>query len=263
MPDTDAAPVSSESTPVTDGAAVSAESSAGSQEQEGPSLLERMSERLFGRRDQQGKPVASTEPATETKPTERPSTAQRRQYSDDEFARAVQAETDRRESKRTAEQREADKKRLRDEDPYAYVDQEKLEEQQRQSEEQFRGFLSNIGQQYDQHVLDPVMERLSAEDKTALFADESMGAGLEGRKALMGAAIEKLLGHARAEGERAAADKLRKNSAFRKQLLSEFRGSDEHQEPDLIPANGGVGDGRDMNNFIRASLNRGRYRPPQ
>lgn len=237
--------------PQVDGATAQS-ASAESAEPKEPSLFDR----LFRRDKPQAESQASTGKGQESKEqSAKPSTLTPEQ----EFERKVQAETDRREAKRAREQAEAEKLRLREEDPYAYVDQVKLEEQQREAEQRFTGFLGTVAKQFDEVLLDPLMERLPEAERQKLIGDEKLNAGtLDSRKALQNAALEVLVKQARAEGKAEAEAALRRNPAFRKQVLGEYRRSDEHEEPELVPGAGATSGGRSMSDWMRQSV--GKYR---
>src|SRR5215470_8207508 len=72
-----------------------------------------------------------------------------RPVSEEELQRLVQAETDRRESRRQQQSAVEQRRRLRDTDPYAFAEQERQLEQQaaamQQSEQQFTSLIGNVG----------------------------------------------------------------------------------------------------------------------
>jgi hypothetical protein len=78
---------------------------------------------------------------------------------------------------------------------------------------------------------------------------EGAGTGLEGRKLVVGEALKALEKHWKAEGEREAEAKLRRNPAFRKQVLGESRGT--AVEPELLPAFSGSATDRKVSDILR------------
>jgi len=152
----------------------------------------------------------------------------------EELDRRVQAETDRREAKRAAEQRVAERRRLRDEDPWAYAEQDRTAEQSAMQDAGLQSFFANVGTQHDRIAIDPLMEMLPLAERQRIMAIEGAGRGLEGRKLVVSEALKSLEKHWKAEGEKEAQTKLRRNQAFRKQILAEARSG--LVEPELLPA---------------------------
>ena len=152
----------------------------------------------------------------------------------EELERRVQSETDRREAQRAARARQDERKRLRDEDPWAYAAQDREAEQQQSQSQGLTEFFSNVGTQHDRISIDPLMEALPTRERQRIMGIEGAGKGLDGRKLVVSEALKSLEKHWKAEGEKEAQDKLRRNQAFRKQILSEARGG--IAEPDLLPA---------------------------
>lgn len=151
----------------------------------------------------------------------------------EELDRRIQAETDRREAKRAQEARIAAKKRLRDEDPWAYAEADRQEEQVGVASAQQQRFFQDIGKHHDAAVLDPIVMALPEAERKRILALEGAGSGLEGRRLIVTEALKVLNRQAEAEAERKAEQKLRRNQAFRKQVLSEARGGTV--EPELLP----------------------------
>jgi hypothetical protein len=151
----------------------------------------------------------------------------------EELERRVQAETDRRESKRAADARKAAKRELRDKDPWAYVEEERKEEQVADSTTGVQQFFSTIGTAHDRVAIDPLVNALPQAERDRILAIEGAGTGLEGRKLVVTKALESLEKHWKAEGAKEAEARLRRNSAFRKQVLNEGRTT--AVEPDLLP----------------------------
>ena len=151
----------------------------------------------------------------------------------EELDKRVQAEADRREYKRQLDARAAAKKALRDKDPFAYADLERQEEQASTANGQLGNLVTGIGQHYDRASIDPVVMSLPEEERQRILNMEGVGAGLDGRKKLVTESLKALEKHWKAEGAKDAETKLRRNSAFRKQIFSEFRGG--IVEPELLP----------------------------
>ena len=164
------------------------------------------------------------------------STSPRVALTQDELDRRIQAETDRREAKRAAEQRVAERRRLRDEDPWAFAEQERQAEQVQAQSAGVAEFFSGVGSQHDRVAIDPVMEALPLSERQRIMSIQGAGQGLEGRKLVVTEALRALEKHWKEQGERVAEDRLRRNSAFRKQVLAESRGS--AVEPELLPSIG-------------------------
>lgn len=178
-----------------------------------------------GRRPQ----VETQDQAEETKPSAITLTQE-------ELDRRVQAETDRREAKRAEAARAAEKKRLRDEDPWAYAEQERTAEQVAQADQQVGSLFANIGREHDKYSIDPLVDALPVAERTRILSLEGAGAGLDGRKLIVTEALKALEKHWREDGAKDAEQKLRRNPAFRKQLLSESRRG--LVEPAVVIGNG-------------------------
>jgi hypothetical protein len=155
-----------------------------------------------------------------------------------ELERRIQAETDRREYKRQAEARAKQKRELRDKDPWAYAEQERKDEELATGTNHQQQFIQMLGAEHDKASLDPLVEVLPAAERERIFAIEGAGRGLEGRRLVVKESLKALEKHWKAEGAKDAEAKLRRNPAFRKQVLSESRGS--VQEPELLPSVGGA-----------------------
>lgn len=157
-----------------------------------------------------------------------------RPVSEEELARLVQAESDRREAKRQADEKRLQRKRLRDTDPFAYAEEDRKEELTQTGVGEMEKFLANVGGEHDRVSIDPVVELLPKEERERILKLEGAGTGLKGRKMVVTESLKALEKHWKAEGARDAEVKLRRNPAFRKQVLAESRGS--AVEPDLLPA---------------------------
>jgi len=141
----------------------------------------------------------------------------------EELDRRIQAETDRREAKRAAQQLADRRRKLRDEDPWAYAEEDRKAETTEQSNEQVATLFSSIGAEHDKYTLDPLVQSLSNADRDRILALEGAGLGLDGRKLIVTEALKALEKHWKAEGAKEAEGRLRRNPAFRKQLLGEIR----------------------------------------
>jgi hypothetical protein len=153
---------------------------------------------------------------------------------EEELDRRIQAETDRREAKRAQEARARQRRELRDKDPWAYAEEDRKDEQSQLATGQLEQFLVGIGTEHDRVSIDPVVERLPAEERERILKLEGAGTGLNGRKLVVTEAMKALEKHWRAEGAKEAEARLRRNPAFRKQILAETRGGSV--EPELLPA---------------------------
>lgn len=184
--------------------------------------------RLFNRRPA---PEVSTE---DGEPGTAGSTSEARKLTQEELDRQVQSEVDRREAKRAAEERAKARKELRDKDPWAYAEQERTEEQVAQGNNQLTQWLAGIGAEHDKVSIDPIFLALPETERDRIRKIEGAGVGLDGRKLVVNETLKSLEKHWRAEGAREAEQRLRRNAAFRKQVLAEARG--QAVEPDLLPA---------------------------
>jgi len=202
---------------------------------------------LFGRHDEE---PAQTEAETEEQAPE----SNTRTLTEQEFQRAIQSEVDRREAKRSRDQQLADKRKLRDEDPWAYAEQERQAEQQTLQNGQIEQIFSTIGAEHDRHTIDPVLQSLPKDEQTRILGLEGAGIGLEGRRLVVGEALKALEKHWKAEGAKDAESRLRKNSAFRKQVLAEMRGTTT--EPELLPSGGASPNGRTSSEMVNDMLRR-------
>lgn len=174
--------------------------------------------------------------------------AQAEQLAKAQLARQVQAEVDRREAKRKASDAEEARKRLRKEDPYAYVEQEEQTEAERQrletEAERTQTTFRLQAQQFDRALLDPLFKALPPEAQEALRSNPPVG--MSGREKAVTWAIDVMQKDA---VERAKAT-LRKNTAFRKELLAELR-DEMGDSPDLAPAAATPRAPEDMTSIIR------------
>ena len=168
----------------------------------------------------------------------------------EELDRRIQAETDRREAKRAAQAQAERKRKLRDEDPWAYAEEDRKAEEIAQGSGAFQQFLGNLGAEHDRVSIDPVIELLPKQEQERIMRLEGAGRGLEGRKLVVKEAMKALEKHWKAEGARDAEQKLRRNPAFRKQVLSEGRGQITDQ--DLLPAASRAEADKKMSDILRS-----------
>jgi len=169
-----------------------------------------------------------------------------RTLSDEELQRLVQSEADKRiaaanKAARDAA-REEERRRLREEDPWQYAEQERLEEEQArtvaQQDAQLNSLIANIGEFHDKLTLVPLVNALPPAEVKRIQAIPGAGVGVEGREIIVRESLAALEKHWRAEGEKAAEQKLRRNPSFRKQVLAEMNGG--FAEPEMIPPASGV-----------------------
>jgi len=152
----------------------------------------------------------------------------------EELDRRVQAETDRREAKRQQAQRAEERKRLRDSDPWAYAEQERKEEEAQQGNFHLERLVTDLGAEHDKVTVDPVFFALPKAEQERILKLDGAGAGLAGRKLVVSESLKALEKHWKAEGAKDAETRLRRNPAFRKQVLSELRG--QTPEPEMLPS---------------------------
>jgi len=173
----------------------------------------------------------------------------------EELDRRVQAETDRREAKRAQEARYRARRELRDTDPWQYAEQERKEEEAAQGNFHVTQFLQNVGVEHDRVAIDPLFLALPKAEQERIQKMEGAGRGLQGRKLVVDESLKALEKHWRAEGARDAEQRLRRNQAFRKQLLAEARG--QATDPDLLPAVSASEADRTVSALLRRHYNLG------
>lgn len=177
-------------------------------------------------------------------------------FVEQQLERRVQSETDRREAKRRAEeqanQKRQELKALRDKDPFGYAERmEQLEAEEQQIAQQTNtqvAVIQGLTQQFDNEVMGRVVGALPEDVRKKLLKEPVHG--ITGRASLVDMAIKAIKQQAI---ESAKAD-LRKNSAFRKEILAELR--DDYDEPELAPAAAASSGGFDMNRMIRRAAGR-------
>lgn len=215
-------------------------------EQPSPSWWNSLTSRLGGHRREEEAPSAE-ESAAEKRPTPRT-------YTDDEIGHLVQSEADRREAARNKQARDAERRRLRDEDPWQYAEQDRQAENAQLQETQLSDLFQSIGQIHDSVTLVPLMEALDPQERQKVLALPGAGTGTEGRKLLTVEALKTLEKRWKAEGAREAEARLRRNTTFRKQLMSEFGPAGE---PEVVPSSGAISNGvgaSEINNWMRRQV---------
>lgn len=173
----------------------------------------------------------------------------------EELDRKIQAETDRREAKRAQEARIAARRELRDKDPWKYAEEERREEEAAQGTQHLTKFFEDIGSHHDRAVLDPLFLSLPAAEQNRIRSLDGAGVGLKGRELVVKESLKALEKHYKAEGAKEAEAKLRRNPAFRKQVLREGRSTSE--EPDLLPATSGSAADQTVSALFRKHYNWG------
>lgn len=160
-------------------------------------------------------------------------------------ARQAQSLHDREIARRNREAAQAQRARLRDENPEAYVQLEKTEEQQTQMRQvqagQLMTLLGHVGRQHDAVSIDPIINALPAKERERILGMPEAGQGLPGRKLIVDEALKTYGRQEYERGYREAQAKLKKDPVFRKSVLSELRGS--YEEPELYPGDGSPGQG--------------------
>jgi hypothetical protein len=173
----------------------------------------------------------------------------------EELDRRVQAETDRREAKRKTDAEREARRRLRDEDPWAYAEQERKAEETQNATQNIETLFGSIGLEHDRVSIDPLVLSLPEPERARILGLEGAGRGLDGRKLIVTEALKSMEKHWRAEGAKDAEERLRKNPAFRKQILAEVRG--QYPEPELLPSGApstGSSSSDQVNDMLRRQL---------
>jgi hypothetical protein len=157
-------------------------------------------------------------------------------------ARQAQSLHDREVARRNRENAQAERARLRDENPGAYVQLEKDEEQATRTRQvqagQLMQLLGHVGRQHDAVSIDPIVNALSERERERILAMPEAGQGLPGRKLIVDEALKTYGRQEYERGFREAQAKLRKDPVFRKSVLAEQRG--QYEEPELYPGDGGA-----------------------
>ena len=152
---------------------------------------------------------------------------------------------DREIARRNRENAQAERKRLRDDNPEAYVELEKQEEQLVQTRQvqagQLMQLLGHVGRQHDAVSIDPIVNALPQKERERILAMPEAGQGLPGRKLIVDEALKTYGRQEFERGYREAQAKLKKDPVFRKSVLAEQRG--QYEEPELYPGDGGQTNG--------------------
>ena len=175
----------------------------------------------------------------------------------EELDRRVQAEADRREAKRVEQARSERRRRLRDENPWQYAEEERKAETEQTANQQVGDFFANISREHDKYSIDPIVEALPDAERKRILELEGAGQGLDGRKLIVTEGLKALEKAWKAEGAKDAEDRLRRNPAFRKQLLNEMRRSGV-REPEFITGSASSTDDSSVSSLLRDQLARRR-----
>lgn len=104
-----------------------------------------------------------------------------------------------------------------------------------------------IGKLYDDHLVEPLLALLPAEEKAkAIAAGADEPDGVLERRAILGYAAKAIK---RLSVDEAKAE-LRTNKAFRTELLAELRAGDDYEEPDHVPAATAPPNGADIGSLV-------------
>lgn len=165
--------------------------------------------------------------------------------------REAQSRHDRETARHNREAAEAERKRLREEDPWQYAQTEKeredLERTRLQQTEQLMGLLGHTAKQHDAHTIDPIINALPEKERKRILELPNAGQGLQGRKVIVDEALKSYGRQEYERGVRETQAKLKKDPAFRKSVLADLRGS--YQDPELYPGSGAPSDsGLDSDN---------------
>ena len=94
--------------------------------------------------------------------------------------------------------------------------------------------MTDLGSAHDRVTVDPIFLALPKAEQERILKLDGVGRGLDGRKLVVTESLKALEKHWKAEGAKDAEAKLRRNPAFRKQLLAEARG--QTVEPEILSA---------------------------
>lgn len=181
-----------------------------------------------------------------------------------QLEREIQSRADKLIAKRQREEaaraKEAELDRKLEEDPYGFAEDVRAERQQaKELESQIKPVhdaIRDTSRSYDALVVDRVVTALPPEVQQRLY-QEIQPVGIEGRSRMVAAALDEIkkaaVAEGKAQGEKAAEQKLRKSAAFRKELLAELRGSED--EPELMPPAGRSPTPTNMDDWFRAAMN--------
>jgi hypothetical protein len=184
-----------------------------------------------------------------------------------QLEREIQSRADKLIAKRAREdakaREEAELDRRLEEDPYGVAEEIRTQREQAKSLqsqlEPVHAAIRDTAGSYDKLVVDRVVTALPPDVQQRLY-QEIQPVGIEGRSRMVAAALDEIRKAAeasgQAKGEKAAEARLRKSSAFRKELLAELRGTED--EPELMPTSGRSPNPADMNDWIRVAANASR-----
>ena len=144
------------------------------------------------------------------------------------------------------------RRKLRDEDPWAFAEEERKAEQAAQIDAQNNQWFGNVGATHDRFTVDPVVMALPENERARILALEGAGVGLDGRKLIIEQGLKALEKHWKAEGQKDAEDKLRRNPAFRKQVLNEFRRG--MSEPEFVGSGAPSAGDRNVSDILRNQI---------
>lgn len=162
---------------------------------------------------------------------------------EEELARRIQGEVDRREQRRAASERQKQLKDLRDENPIEYARQTERVEQEQEAIARKAAEVHGLTQQFDASMLGPVMTKLDEKERAEAYKDLPDDP-YKARTHLIDKGIALLVKKAEATAEK----RLRESPAFRKQLLAELRTN--MNEPDAIEGQPSPNGGKVDMNFI-------------
>src|SRR5215467_14056369 len=171
----------------------------------------------------------------------------------EEFDKRVQAEADRRESARNERARADRRRKLRDENPWQYAEEDRQAETVQSANQQVGDFFANVSREHDKYSIDPIVEALPETERTRILGLEGAGQGLDGRKLIVTEGLKALEKAWKAEGAKDAEERLRRNPAFRKQLLNEIRRGGA-REPELIQGSASSASDNSVSNLLREQL---------
>lgn len=209
-----------------------------------------------GRRAKE-EPEAKPEPAREEPEQPQEPPASPPEGDEREFQRRVQAEVDRREAVRNQRAEAQRERELRRTNPTEYARLKEQQEEQGAHVNNLMGALKQLSGQFDEATVTPLVSALEESVREGVLKDP--GHGMDGRKEIVKRAIAALKKQSYDEGVKAGKEQaqksLRRSPAFRKELLSELRDSEE--EPELAGGNGSVSGGDwDMNDWMRSMTGR-------
>jgi hypothetical protein len=184
-----------------------------------------------------------------------------------QLEREIQSRADKLIAKQAREaakaRQEAELDRRLEEDPCGVAEEIRTQREQARSMqsqiEPIHTAIRDTSSSYDRLVVDRVVTALPPDVQQKLY-QEIQPVGIEGRSRMVAAALDEIRKSAvaagKAQGEKAAEARLRKSSAFRKELLAELRGSED--EPELMPPSGRSPQPADMDDWIRGAANASR-----